>query len=58
MKSASVEYGDTKMEVEVPDTATILTPNDLRQDPSAVDPYQATKKALDNPLGGNWQNLE
>lgn len=51
MKSASVEYGDTKMEVEVPDTATILTPNDLRQDPSAVDPYQATKKALDNPLG-------
>lgn len=51
MKSTAIEYGDGKMEVEVPDSATILTWDDLRQDPPAVDPYQATRQALDNPLG-------
>jgi len=51
MKSAFVEYGDTKTEVEVPDSAVILTPDDLRQDPPAVDPYEATRRALENPLG-------
>lgn len=51
MKSAFVEYGDTKMEVEVPDSASILGPDDLRQDPPEVDPHRATKEALQNPLG-------
>jgi len=50
MKTVYVEYGDGKMEVEVPDNATILTPDDLRQDPPAVDPYKATQEALENPL--------
>jgi len=51
MKSALIEYGDTKMEIEVPDSAMILTPDDLRQDPPSVDPYEATRRALENPLG-------
>ena len=51
MKSAFVEYGETKMEVELPDSVMILTPDDLRQDPPAVDPYEATRRALENPLG-------
>lgn len=51
MKSAFIEYGDTKIEVELPDSAMILTPDDLRQDPPAVDPYEATRRALKNPLG-------
>lgn len=49
MKSTYIEYGDAKMEIEVPNSATILTPDDLRQDPPAVDPYEATRKAL-----GDW----
>jgi nickel-dependent lactate racemase len=52
MKSTSIEYGDSIMQVVVPDDATILTPEDLRQDPQAVpDTYIATRKALENPLG-------
>ncbi|MBA7493579.1 Lactate racemase [subsurface metagenome] len=50
MKSAFIEYGDTKMEVEVPDNAMILTPDDLEQDPPAIDPYETTRRALENPL--------
>jgi len=51
MKTVYVEYGDGKMEVEVPDNAKILTPDDLRQDPPQVEPYEATREALRNPLG-------
>ncbi len=39
------------MKIEVPDDATILTPEDLKQDPPSVDPFEATRKALENPLG-------
>jgi len=38
------------MEIEVPDSATIMTPEDLRHDPPTVDPYQATQEAIENPL--------
>ncbi len=50
MKSCKIEYGDTMMEIEVPDSATILSPEDLRHDPPAVDPCKATLEALENPL--------
>lgn len=39
------------MQIEVPDDATILSPEDLRHDPPAPDTYVATRKALENPLG-------
>lgn len=51
MKTARIEYGDTQMRIRVPNDAAILTPKDLRQDPPAVDPYEATRRALENPLG-------
>jgi len=51
MKTTFIEYGDGVMKIEVPDSATILSPNDLRHDPPAVDPFKATRDALENPLG-------
>ncbi|MEM4523274.1 MAG: lactate racemase domain-containing protein [Nitrososphaeria archaeon] len=51
MKSTFIEYGDSRMQIEVPDDATILSPEDLRHDPPAPDPYTAVRKALENPLG-------
>jgi len=51
VKSTLIEYGDAKMSVEVPESVTILTPDNLRHDPPKVDPYEATRKALNNPLG-------
>jgi len=51
MKTTFIEYGDGMMKIEVPDDATILTPEDLRHDPPAVNPYEATREALENPLG-------
>lgn len=53
MKTALIEYGDTLMKIKVPDDATILTPEDLRKQepPPLKDPYEATRKALENPLG-------
>ncbi len=51
MKSTFIEYGDGRMQIEVPDDATILSSEDLRHDPPAPDPYTATRKALENPLG-------
>ncbi|MBA7563421.1 hypothetical protein ES708_05079 [subsurface metagenome] len=50
MKSCKIEYGDTMMEIEVPESATVISPEDLRHDPPAVDPYKATLEALENPL--------
>ena len=51
VKSALLEYGDGTISVSVPDDATIKTPAELAHDPSAPDPYEATRKALENPLG-------
>lgn len=51
METTYIDYGDGSMQIEVPDSATILTWDDLRQDPPAVDPFEATEAALNNPLG-------
>jgi lactate racemase len=50
MKNCKIEYGDTMMEIEVPDSAIIMNPEDLRHDPPTVDPYKAIQEALENPL--------
>ncbi|HHW09097.1 MAG TPA: DUF2088 domain-containing protein [Firmicutes bacterium] len=50
-KRTFIEYGDGRMDIEVPAGATVLTWDDLRRDPPAVDPYAATRQALDHPLG-------
>ncbi|MGI9862367.1 lactate racemase domain-containing protein [Moorella naiadis] len=51
MQEVLLEYGDAKMPVEVPDTATIFQVGRDNVDPPAVDPYAATRQALANPLG-------
>lgn len=51
MKTVEIEYGDGMMPIEVPDDAVIVAPETHYNDPPAVDPHDAVRKALLNPLG-------
>ncbi|WP_338833072.1 Lactate racemase [Moorella humiferrea] len=51
MQEVLIEYGDGKMPIEVPDTATVFQVGRDNVDPPEVDPWEATRKALANPLG-------
>ncbi|MDA8216660.1 MAG: lactate racemase domain-containing protein [Dehalococcoidales bacterium] len=51
MQQVTLEYGDHHMTVELPDSATVVQPGVTYQDPPKVDPVEATRKALNNPLG-------
>lgn len=51
MQQVKLDYGDGKMEIELPDTATVVVSGETYQDPPAVDPWEATRRALANPLG-------
>lgn len=46
-----MDYGDSHMRVELPDSATVVRYGQTYNDPQEVDPYEATRKALENPLG-------
>ncbi|MEA5087835.1 lactate racemase domain-containing protein [Solidesulfovibrio sp.] len=51
MQDVLLDYGDTKMRVELPDGATVLRLAEVDTDPPAVDPAEATRRALAKPLG-------
>lgn len=51
MREVLLEYGDGKMAVEVPDTATVFHIGRDNTDPPEVDPREATRQALASPLG-------
>ena len=51
MKDVLLDYGDTKMRIELPDSARVLSLAELNNDPPAVDPEEATRRALAAPLG-------
>ena len=51
MKEVLLDYGDTQMGVELPDSAIVVRYGQTYEDPPEVDPYEATRKALENPLG-------
>lgn len=51
MKEVLVEYGDALMPIQVPDHAVVVRYGETYTDPPSVDPVEATRKALDNPLG-------
>jgi lactate racemase len=51
MQDVLLDYGDTKMRVELPDSAVIVRYGKTYTDPPEVDPYEATRKALEKPLG-------
>jgi hypothetical protein len=51
MRSLRLEYGDTGMDVEVPDSAAVIEPGPLICEPEPLpDPVAATRAALGNPL--------
>jgi len=51
MQEVLLDYGDGKMRVELPDSAVVVRYGKTYTDPPEVDPYEATRKALDKPLG-------
>lgn len=51
MKDILLDYGDTKMSVQLPDTATVVRYGETYTDPAEVDPVEATRAALLKPLG-------
>lgn len=51
MKEVLLDYGDTRMRVELPDSTTVVRYGETYTDPPEVDPVEATRKALDKPLG-------
>ena len=51
MQKVSLDYGVGKMDVDLPDTASVVRYGQTYTDPPAVDPVEATRRALDNPLG-------
>jgi nickel-dependent lactate racemase len=51
MQEVLLDYGDTRMPVELPDSATVVRYGETYTDPPEVDPVEATRKALEAPLG-------
>lgn len=52
MKDVLIEYGDTHMRIEVPDTAIVVRDGETHREPEPLpDPVEATRQALRNPLG-------
>lgn len=50
MKHVDLDYGTTKMSVELPDSAKVVRYGETYTDPLGVDPIAATRAALDAPL--------
>jgi lactate racemase len=50
-RQVKLDYGDDVMEVDLPDSSTVVKYGITYNDPPEVDPREAARKALDNPLG-------
>ena len=53
MQNVTLDYGDGTMSVDLPDSARIVRYGETYTDPPEVDPWQATRQALENPVGSN-----
>ncbi|TVQ19226.1 MAG: DUF2088 domain-containing protein [Spirochaetaceae bacterium] len=51
MQDVQLDYGDAKMAVELPDSATVIRYGVTYDDPPSVDAREATVEALQKPLG-------
>jgi hypothetical protein len=51
LNEVMLDYGDGLMAVQVPDNATIVRHGETYTDPPEIDPWEATRLALENPLG-------
>lgn len=51
MQEVILDFGDGKMGVSLPNAATVIRHGETYQDPPEVNPWEATRYALENPLG-------
>jgi nickel-dependent lactate racemase len=51
MQEILLDYGDSRMPIELPDSAVVVRYGQTYADPPEVDPNEATRIALENPLG-------
>ncbi len=51
MKEVFLDYGDGKLPIKLPKSATVVKYGETYTDPPEIDPVEATRKALANPLG-------
>jgi len=51
MQEVLLDYGNSKMRVELPDTAVVVRYGRTCTDPPEVNPAEATRRALDKPHG-------
>lgn len=51
MQEVLLDYGDSRLKLELPDSAMVVRYGKTYTDPPEIDPYEATRKALENPLG-------
>lgn len=51
MQDVSLDYGDGLMTVQLPDDATVVRYGTTYEDPPEVNPWEATRQALANPVG-------
>jgi len=51
MQELLLDYGDELMVIELPDSATVVHYGETYVDPPEVDPWEATRRALENPVG-------
>jgi nickel-dependent lactate racemase len=51
MQEVSLDYGDTQMQIELPGTAVLVRYGETYTDPPEIDPIEATRNALTEPLG-------
>jgi hypothetical protein len=51
MREVFLDYGDGLMAAQVPDSAVVVRYGETYVDPPEVDPWEATRQALENPLG-------
>jgi nickel-dependent lactate racemase len=51
LQEVFLDYGESKMRVDLPDFAHVLRLSEIDTDPAAVDPAEAVRRALASPLG-------
>ena len=51
MQEVLLDYGDSRLRVELPDSATVVRYGRTYNDPPEVNPAEAVRKALQKPLG-------
>ncbi|MBW1996198.1 MAG: DUF2088 domain-containing protein, partial [Deltaproteobacteria bacterium] len=51
MQEIKLDYGDSYMGINLPDSAVVVRYGKTYTDPPQVDPYEVTRQALEAPLG-------